>query len=415
MSPMGFVTSGVLDAHCSVEINGFGPVPLPVVDIVAQQLIPFMEQAPFGHKDKTVIDTTVRKTWQLDGKSIAFSKAFEDALEDTVVRKIAPFFGIPSDMIAFKPHKFLLYDQGAHFTAHRDSEKEPLMFGSLVVELPSVYEGGSLNVEHGDKSLSFSFGDGVAAHYTAFFADCIHDFKPITSGYRAAMTYNLVLKNQPETPQPLMTLSSEEAAQSNQLTKAIAEWRDNTNVPNRLAVLLAHEYTKQSFSSTTLKGEDRVVLERLRRATPPGVALFASLIVRKAYNYNSCIESDEVFFKPINHFVPYGTDEEKASLEVTTRIHSSEYMPSLKAATDLDDATKASLAKGRQGRFFEPADSTLEYAIADDELIGITRMNELGPSASIRFIEHTGNESQAAEQIYYIGAILLVKGPNARQ
>lgn len=53
-------------------------------------------------------------------------------------------------------YKLLLYEQGGHFAAHQDTEKERGMIGTLVVQLPCVegHTGGSLTVRH--KGLQFT-------------------------------------------------------------------------------------------------------------------------------------------------------------------------------------------------------------------------------------------------------------------
>ena len=45
-------------------------------------------------------------------------------------------------------HNLLVYKTGGHFAPHRDSEKVPGMFGTLVVVLPSAHEGGALVIRH---------------------------------------------------------------------------------------------------------------------------------------------------------------------------------------------------------------------------------------------------------------------------
>jgi hypothetical protein len=45
-------------------------------------------------------------------------------------------------------YKLLVYDQGSFFVSHRDTEKAPGMFATLVVVLPSASTGGELVVRH---------------------------------------------------------------------------------------------------------------------------------------------------------------------------------------------------------------------------------------------------------------------------
>ena len=56
-------------------------------------------------------------------------------------------------------YKLLLYEQGGHFSAHQDTEKERGMIGTLVVQLPCAqgHTGGSLTVRHRGKSHTHEF------------------------------------------------------------------------------------------------------------------------------------------------------------------------------------------------------------------------------------------------------------------
>ncbi|KAF9052802.1 hypothetical protein BJ165DRAFT_802928 [Panaeolus papilionaceus] len=70
------------------------------------------------------------------------------------------------------------------------------MFGSLVIVLPTVHEGGSLLFRHNAQQWEFDSAAAVSvdpctAAFTAFFSDVEHEVTPIISGYRATITYNL--------------------------------------------------------------------------------------------------------------------------------------------------------------------------------------------------------------------------------
>jgi len=69
------------------------------------------------------------------------------------------------------------------------------MFGSLVIQLPSDFEGGQLNVHHRGKQVTFDFSSTVGStdiHYAAFYDDCQHELCKVTKGYRLCLVYNLV-------------------------------------------------------------------------------------------------------------------------------------------------------------------------------------------------------------------------------
>jgi hypothetical protein len=48
-----------------IEVQGVGPVCLPIVPDTAEKLISVAKHAPFGKGFETVVDLTVRKCWQI--------------------------------------------------------------------------------------------------------------------------------------------------------------------------------------------------------------------------------------------------------------------------------------------------------------------------------------------------------------
>ena len=55
-------------------------------------------------------------------------------------------------------HKLLLYEDGAHFKPHKDTEKEPGMFATFIICLPSEYKGGCAVTLHCGKRKVFDVG-----------------------------------------------------------------------------------------------------------------------------------------------------------------------------------------------------------------------------------------------------------------
>ena len=50
----------------------------------------------------------------------------------------------------------LLYEEGAHFKPHKDTEKAPGMFATLAICLPTEHLGGDLDVKHNNKRLTWT-------------------------------------------------------------------------------------------------------------------------------------------------------------------------------------------------------------------------------------------------------------------
>ena len=59
--------------------------------------------------------------------------------------KLAASLGVAeAERVQAQLYKLLLYQPGDHFTAHRDTEKAPGMFATMVILLPSAYEASDI-------------------------------------------------------------------------------------------------------------------------------------------------------------------------------------------------------------------------------------------------------------------------------
>ena len=140
--PGDFYTTGTIDIFAPrLEVTGVGPIALPLLPVQAQQLTAMAEQAPYGRGEATLVDTTVRRTWQIDPERVQISgRHWERALADIVARATKGL-GVTGPVLA-DFYKLLLYDTGDFFVNHRDTEKAAGMFATLIVALPSIYTGG---------------------------------------------------------------------------------------------------------------------------------------------------------------------------------------------------------------------------------------------------------------------------------
>ena len=134
-------------------------------------LIAVARQSPFGRGRDTVIDTGVRDSFQFEPDQITLrNPAWAAGLAKLVARVGRTLTG-PSHPLGGRVeavlYKLLLYRKGGHFTAHRDTEKEKRMFGTLVVQLPSTHAGGALVTRFGGETRTFDFGQAAGdAAYT---------------------------------------------------------------------------------------------------------------------------------------------------------------------------------------------------------------------------------------------------------
>jgi hypothetical protein len=64
--PGDFYASGRLETLAPrLEVEGVGQVALPLLAVQAEQLIAVAKRAPYGRGPETIIDTSVRRTWQI--------------------------------------------------------------------------------------------------------------------------------------------------------------------------------------------------------------------------------------------------------------------------------------------------------------------------------------------------------------
>lgn len=118
-----FATSGFLPAiNPGLSIDGLGKVGLPLSDRDAVELCRICHQAPFGKGSETFVDTSVRKTWELNAKQVTFRNPLWRQIEDQAVAKATEGLGIIDGQATIRAdlYKLLLYEPGAFFETHRE-------------------------------------------------------------------------------------------------------------------------------------------------------------------------------------------------------------------------------------------------------------------------------------------------------
>lgn len=250
---------------------------LPLNAAQAAALRALAEPAPYGMGEETRLDDTVRKCWQVDASELLWSFPRWQACLESLVTQVTEELGIEGKVSA-EPYKLLMYDTGGFFLPHRDTEKLPGMFGSLIVCLPSRHSGGELVLRHQGREQQVDFGsefDPSVIRWAAFFADCEHEVLPVTSGHRLCLTYNLVLVGG-QSKTPTAPVGGTEALLPGLLHIAQTRGDDIT------AILLEHRYTQESLSVAALKGDDRARAAALFSAAEP-VGLTARLALVSLY------------------------------------------------------------------------------------------------------------------------------------
>lgn len=268
--PGDFCASGLTELlQPRLEVEGVGPIALPLLPIQAEQLVAAAERAPFGRGTETVLDVGVRRTWQIDADQVRIGgKYWQRTLADIVARAAAGL-GV-SEPVSAELYKLLVYDEGSFFVGHRDTEKTPGMFATLVLALPSHSEGGELVIRHKGREarLALKCEEPSEIAFAAFYADCVHEVLPVTSGCRLTLIYNLARKGKGARPEP-PSYEGETA----KVTALLRRWADGkaaplSDAPIKLIYPLEHAYTQAELDFRSLKGADAAVASVLTAAAP---------------------------------------------------------------------------------------------------------------------------------------------------
>ena len=118
----GIPSLGVGD-QLGLFVHGVGHISLPLQDAQARQLIAQSRQAPYGKDSDTIVDTSVRNTWELDTSQFEFRNAAWAKTVDRCVSHAGKALGITAETpIKAEPYKMLIYEAGAMFKAHTESD-----------------------------------------------------------------------------------------------------------------------------------------------------------------------------------------------------------------------------------------------------------------------------------------------------
>ncbi len=267
--PGGFCAAGTAELLAPLlEVKGVGPVALPLLPTQAGQLAAVAEPAPYGRGAETLVDAAVRHCRQIGPDRVRIGGRHWARTLDAIIARAAEGLGVDGP-VAAEFYKLLLYEEGGFFVGHRDTEKVPGMFATLLVGLPSSFAGGELVVRHKGREarLDLHCDDPAEAAFAAFYADCVHEVLPVTKGCRLILVYNLVRRSRGRALEP-----PDYTAEQAQVTALLRRWQRGTrcvddDTPEKLVYPLEHAYTPAELGFAALKGADAAVAAVLAAAT----------------------------------------------------------------------------------------------------------------------------------------------------
>lgn len=247
-----------------LEIEGLGPIGLPLLPKQAKELIKFCDQAPYGKGEKTLVDRSVRRVWRLEPDHFSLTNPEWNRFIAATVGTVQEALGLEKQKLEAHLYDLLLYEPGSFFLPHRDGEKLNRMVATLIVSLPSTYEGGELVVRHEGREETIDFrspdNNPFDIHFAAFYADCEHEVRPLRKGYRLALVYNLTLAKSKS-----RIIAPRESEHVTLIGELLQEWAADDSA-RKLVVTLEHQYTEAGLTWDALKGVDRARAKILNEA-----------------------------------------------------------------------------------------------------------------------------------------------------
>lgn len=133
----------------------------------------YTEKTPFGLGKKKTFDKNIRRGRQINPNDI---KMETDYLKE-IKKKLKEVF--KKDKIEIEFYKMLIYRKKGHFKRHKDTSRRSDHFGTLLLFLPSVFEGGDFNLftDSTPQTYNYSLNDykrldhDFTTYWLAFYTD----------------------------------------------------------------------------------------------------------------------------------------------------------------------------------------------------------------------------------------------------
>jgi len=111
--PGSFFASGSIETPMPrLEIEGVGTIAFPVLDSQAKEIVTQAKRAPYGRGEATLVDTRVRKVWQIAPDRIRLGgKGWKKTL-DSILDMAVKGLGCQGAPVSARLYKLLIYDIG---------------------------------------------------------------------------------------------------------------------------------------------------------------------------------------------------------------------------------------------------------------------------------------------------------------
>ena len=393
--PGDFFVRGVLETPMPrVEINGVGVISFPILNSQIQDIIKHAERAPYGRGGETILDTSVRNTWQLTPVNVRIGGKSWGRSFQHILSTVTDGLGCTGTDVSAEFYKLLVYEEGGFFLPHRDTEKTDGMFGTLTIVLPSAHCGGELVIRHAGREVTVDMSNAETSELTfaAFYADCEHAIKPITQGTRVCLTYNLLQRRTGKKDKPITApLYDSEADRAQAILEQTFKKSD---APAKLAWLLEHQYSPVGLSFSGLKGRDAALAKVARHAARRAeCALHLGIVhIEESGAAEPCFDLD------------YGRAHRRGGYyDGDDRVEDTETGDEDFEVIEVSDSLR------HIDQWIDTNDHAVEFGslpIEDGEILPACALDGEAPDQQ-RLTEATGNEGASFERSYHRAALVI--------
>ncbi len=373
--------------HLELTVKGLGPVELPISAEVGRKLVAQAVQSPFGWGERTVVDRSVRDGWQIAKSRLKIDGRRWNPVLRAAVTELSGALGLPpSTRLVPKLDKMTIYGPGQFFKPHKDTEKTDSMIGSLVVLLPSRYTGGALRVEHGERRYEVrrTVRRAPKIDLVAFYGDCVHEVRPVKSGFRVALVYALEVREG-------AAARAKHGARPALQRAMQAFFEDAAPGTDKMVYLLDHEYTPRNLGWNRLKGADGPRVRALCEAAD-ALELDAHLCLASIEEHWHC---EEPYSYRDHGRWGWGDEDED---EDEDPADEDEVIP----VELLDLGVQFTEGRGRGGS----ASALEELVVRESELCASTPNGSLKPTGS-HYEGYMGNYGSTLDRWYERAAVVL--------
>lgn len=140
-----------------------------------------------------------RNYYEISKDIIQISDEFNNVTNNSLSKVIGDHL-CPEEKTCFVEfEKLLLFEKGSTYKPDISIQRSQNHFGTLLIFLPSYYEGGEFIIQHLNYKKTFSnplkdenFTQEMRCNWVSFFTDCQHELLEVKSGYRVALCYKVL-------------------------------------------------------------------------------------------------------------------------------------------------------------------------------------------------------------------------------